>query len=82
MTNTANTAYWLNIGNWIYGSSGNIGIGTDAPATKLDVAGEVRATNYVTTSDERLKTNVEEVSSSAWEKLLLLRPVLYNWNEL
>jgi hypothetical protein len=47
----------LSIGNLIYGagldgtgatiSSGSIGIGTKAPTTKLDVAGDVQATNFI-----------------------------------
>ncbi|MDR1698437.1 MAG: hypothetical protein LBR75_01250 [Prevotellaceae bacterium] len=32
----------LNIGSWIYGDNGNIGIGTNEPAQKLDVNGQIR----------------------------------------
>ena len=32
----------LSIGNWIYGNGGNIGIGTNAPSTLLDVNGQIR----------------------------------------
>lgn len=35
----------LNIGNWIYGANGNIGIGTSAIGTaKLEVAGQIKIT--------------------------------------
>ncbi len=47
----------LSIGNWIYGSGGNIGIGTATPGAKFEVAGQVKITGgtpvngYVLTSD-------------------------------
>jgi hypothetical protein len=43
-TPTANTSNFLNIGNLIYGllSSGSVGIGTTAPAAKLDVNGGIK----------------------------------------
>jgi len=31
----------LNIGNWIYGNGGNIGVGVTAPTEKLDVNGDI-----------------------------------------
>ncbi len=34
----------LNIGNWIYGHNGNIGIGQTNPAARLDVNGQIRIT--------------------------------------
>ena len=34
----------LNIGNWIYGHNGNIGIGVSNPTTRLDIAGQVKIT--------------------------------------
>ena len=32
----------LNIGNWIYGNSGSIGIGVLNPGAKLDIAGTIK----------------------------------------
>lgn len=32
----------LNIGNWIYGNSGSIGIGVQNPGAKLDIAGTIK----------------------------------------
>lgn len=38
----ANAPNQLNIGNWIYGSAGNIGIGVLNPGAKLDIAGNIK----------------------------------------
>lgn len=38
----------LSIGNWIYGVEGKIGIGTTAPAAKLDVAGNASISGNLT----------------------------------
>ncbi len=35
----------LNIGNWIYGNNGNIGIGASNPIYKLEVSGKVKLTD-------------------------------------
>ncbi len=81
--------------------TGNIGIGTTTPAQKLQVYGDIRVGNSGTngciedfaggniggtcTSDERLKTNIDPLSSdgrSYIERLVALDPVTYQWNEL
>ena len=36
----------LNIGNWIYGNNGNIGIGVANPTSKLDVAGNIKTNAF------------------------------------
>ena len=40
----------LNIGNWIYGNGGNIGIGTSTPAHKFDVNGNISTNDAYITS--------------------------------
>ena len=58
---------------------GSLGIGTAASGT----AGEIRATNQITAyySDERLKENIETITS-ALDKVMTLRGVTYNSNQL
>lgn len=58
---------------------GSIGIGTAASGS----AGEIRATSQITSyySDERLKENIELISD-ALNKVMTLRGVTYNANEL
>lgn len=57
----------------------SFGVGTDASGT----AGEIRATNQITAyySDERLKENIELIPN-ALEKVMTLRGVTYNANQL
>jgi hypothetical protein len=58
---------------------GSLGIGTASSGT----AGEIRATNQITAyySDERLKENVE-IITNALDKVISLRGVTYNANQL
>jgi hypothetical protein len=57
----------------------SIGVGTAGSGT----AGEIRATNAITSfySDERLKENITEIDN-AIDKVMLLRGVTYNSNQL
>jgi hypothetical protein len=75
----------LGIGTAASGTAGTVsinnslGIGTAASGN----VGEIRATNSITSyySDERLKTNIELISN-ALEKVMSLRGVTYNSNQL
>ncbi|MHC1754034.1 MAG: tail fiber domain-containing protein [Methanosarcina sp.] len=61
--------------------SGNIGIGTPNPGAKLDVAGVVRATNFINPSDAKFKTDIIPLTD-VLDKLEKIRGVSFRWNEL
>jgi len=60
-------------------NSGDLGVGTSSPTSKLQVTGDVKATGYITISDKRLKDNVSSYDSGL-DKLLLIQPYTYNYN--
>ena len=61
-------------------SDGNVGIGTTSPSYKLDVNGDMEATSYNATSDERLKENIKPLTNSL-SKIVDLRGVNFTWIE-
>ncbi len=63
----------------LQGNGGNLGVGTYAPAYKLDVAGVIRGNNVSVSSDARWKTNVRTLDN-ALEDVLNLRGVTYDWD--
>jgi trimeric autotransporter adhesin len=75
---SATASNQLSIGNWIYGSGGNIGIGATTPSQKLEVSGNVLATSYMTSSDRSLKENIT-LLPDALAKVLSLRGYSFNW---
>ncbi|RYG94756.1 MAG: tail fiber domain-containing protein, partial [Alphaproteobacteria bacterium] len=56
---------------------GKVGIGVTAPSEKLEVSGNVKATSFISTSDIRLKKNVEKVSGL--EFIRKLTGVKWQW---
>jgi hypothetical protein len=61
-----------------FGQSGNVGIGTTGPSDKLHVNGNVRANDFIVTSDARLKRHIRPITG-ALSKLRNLRGVQFEW---
>jgi len=77
-------------------STGFVGIGTTTPADRLQVFGDLRigtstgacikdfsGTGFAGTcsSDERLKTNIVDLSDGYLDKMAKLKTITYNWND-
>jgi hypothetical protein len=61
-----------------FGQSGNVGVGTTAPSDKLHVIGNVRANDFIVTSDQRLKRHIRPLLGSL-AKVRRLRGVEFKW---
>jgi hypothetical protein len=61
-------------------SSGNLLVGTTSGSDKVTVNGDVSATNFNTTSDATLKTNVETLTGSL-DAVKAMRGVSFDWIE-
>jgi len=60
---------------------GRVGIGvTGTPTEKLEVVGNVKATNFLSSSDERLKKDIKKIEN-ALEKIDQLEGISFKWKE-
>lgn len=62
------------------GTTGNVGIATMTPGEKLDVVGNVQATGFLYSSDERLKENTLRIGNPL-DKILKLNGISFNWKD-
>ena len=76
---TTGGAYWKLALN---PSGGDVGIGTTAPAYKLDVNGTTACTGNVWTSDKRKKKNITPYQISGLSIIQKLNPVSFQWKEV
>ena len=82
-TGTASQRLQVTGGTYV---SGNLGIGSTNPTSKLHVIGDVRVTGIVTatdfnsTSDISLKDNIQTIANPL-DKIIKLNGVTFNWKE-
>lgn len=59
---------------------GNIGIGTSSPTARLEVSGSINATDFNSTSDIKLKNNINTINNGL-EIITTIDPVSFNWKD-
>ena len=71
---------WTVSGNDMHSSvSGNVGIGVTSPSEKLEVNGNVKATDFLYSSDRRLKKNIKP--AKGLEVINRLNGVSFEWKD-
>lgn len=58
-------------------NASNVGVGTATPSESIETTGNVKAVGYISTSDRRLKKNIQ--TSQGLNLILKLRGVRYQW---
>lgn len=70
---------WTQSGGVVSYNDGNVGIGTSAPACKLDVSGDVCSNGVVLSSDARYKKDIVQLALNL-DQINALRGVRYHFN--
>jgi hypothetical protein len=86
-TNSATTAQYVDATALVYNTLSNcLGIGSTTPTSRLDIIGDVKVVGIVTasdfnsSSDIKLKTNIQRIANPI-EKVLQINGVSFNWKE-
>ena len=86
-TNTSTTTQYVDATALVYNTSSNcLGIGSLTPTSRLDIIGDVKVVGVVTasdfnsSSDIKLKTNIKTITNPI-EKVLQISGVTFNWKE-
>lgn len=61
--------------------SGNVGIGTTSPSSKLHVIGDILATGGVTSYSQRSLKNIVDERGLSIEELATIKPTRYKWKD-
>ena len=85
--NATTTAQYVDATALVYNTSSNcLGIGSLTPTSRLDIIGDVKVVGIVTasdfnsSSDIKLKTNIQRIANPI-EKVLQINGVSFNWKE-
>jgi hypothetical protein len=86
-TNATTTAQYVDTTALVYNTLSNcLGIGSLTPTSRLDIIGDVKVVGIVTasdfnsSSDRKLKTNIKTITNPI-EKVLQINGVSFNWKE-
>jgi len=86
-TNSSTTTQYVDATALVYNTLTNcLGIGSTTPTSRLDIIGDIRVSGIVTagdfnsSSDIKLKTNIQTIANPI-EKVLQINGVSFNWKE-
>ncbi len=74
------SSQWTTSGANINRATGNVGIAVASPSEKLEVAGKVKASAFLYSSDEKLKKNITPITG-ALAKVEALEGVSFEWKD-